>query len=594
MFLYFFLLSFTSFAQDYSIDSIFVTSKQSIPQKSETSSTFTITKDDIERNPKANLLELLSQVPGIDISTTGIQGGESSIFIRGAEARHTLILIDGVRSFDPTSIGRTFNASILDLVNIERIEILKGNQSVLYGSDAIGGVINIITKLGSQNKLIKLSTGNFNQVSAGFGTDYNKFSYSLIAQKKNSEFDDTIKGEEKDKKQSIMGQLGFLYEFNRILSQTSIVLNHSSFDTDKFDYTVNKPIDDNNASNKIEHGQLSQKVDYRLNQNSHIEADLHLMRIERDIKYDNGTSYETSEYSGFNYGIDLKLHHDNETSKTIYGFYSQTESYKDNDIKSKYLNQNDFYFNKHIRLNDKHHFDFGARATNNEYFGTHVVYGVGYKMIMNSYFLRVGHHTGFKAPTIYQLRAKENAYGAIGNEDLSPEKSRDYEISFGEESSLYKAELTAFYNEVDEFIDFNQGYQNLYKVIYKGVEFNGMRKISNLNVGASFTLLDLKTTASKKLARRPRQSYSTFLDWNLKKQNTFGLYYKLQGERIDYQGSTEIKLDKYQIVDLKYQWKKKNIKIGLIVGNFLNQSYEIVKGYSTLDRNYQLSIDYSY
>ncbi len=194
MFLYFFLLSFTSFAQDYSIDSIFVTSKQSIPQKSETSSTFTITKDDIERNPKANLLELLSQVPGIDISTTGIQGGESSIFIRGAEARHTLILIDGVRSFDPTSIGRTFNASILDLVNIERIEILKGNQSVLYGSDAIGGVINIITKLGSQNKLIKLSTGNFNQVSAGFGTDYNKFSYSLIAQKKNSEFDDTIKG----------------------------------------------------------------------------------------------------------------------------------------------------------------------------------------------------------------------------------------------------------------------------------------------------------------------------------------------------------------------------------------------------------------
>src|SRR5215471_9208243 len=102
----------------------------------------------LTRTNPASLVDALRSVPGLDITETGGPGRASNVRIRGANSGQTLVLIDGVRANDPTAPGADFDFSMFPAGTIERIEVLRGPQSALYGSDAIGGVINIITKKG--------------------------------------------------------------------------------------------------------------------------------------------------------------------------------------------------------------------------------------------------------------------------------------------------------------------------------------------------------------------------------------------------------------------------------------------------------------
>ena len=105
-----------------------------------------ITRDEIERSNAGSVAELLRSVPGLTVTESGGPGSTTSVMLRGAESQHTLVLIDGVRVNDPSGARDQFDFSTLSLDNVERIEVLRGPQSAVYGSDAMGGVINIITR----------------------------------------------------------------------------------------------------------------------------------------------------------------------------------------------------------------------------------------------------------------------------------------------------------------------------------------------------------------------------------------------------------------------------------------------------------------
>jgi vitamin B12 transporter len=107
-----------------------------------------IGRDEIEKANPASLADVLRGVPGVSLTETGGPGGATALRLRGNDARHTLVLIDGVRVNDPTDVGGGFDFATLSALDIERIEVLRGPQSALYGSDAIGGVVNIITRRG--------------------------------------------------------------------------------------------------------------------------------------------------------------------------------------------------------------------------------------------------------------------------------------------------------------------------------------------------------------------------------------------------------------------------------------------------------------
>lgn len=142
-----------------------------------------IRADEIQRSNPASLADVLRGVPGLSVTEAGGPAKLSTVFLRGAEARHTLVLIDGIRVSDTTSTGGEFDFANLVISDIERIEVLRGPQSALYGSDAIGGVINIVTRKGrGPNKSsVALEGGSYGTLALTGSTSggTKDFSYAL-------------------------------------------------------------------------------------------------------------------------------------------------------------------------------------------------------------------------------------------------------------------------------------------------------------------------------------------------------------------------------------------------------------------------------
>ncbi|HEB35661.1 MAG TPA: TonB-dependent receptor, partial [Candidatus Aminicenantes bacterium] len=153
------------------------------PAKEIASSVTVITKEQLEQSRKATVIEALQEVLGVSIIQNGPPGAAASVFLRGANSEHTLILMDGVELNDPISPSRSFDLAHLTLDNVERIEILRGPQSTLYGSDALGGVVNIITKKGQGKPEFSLSSlaGSYGTIitSAGINGSTERIQYSL-------------------------------------------------------------------------------------------------------------------------------------------------------------------------------------------------------------------------------------------------------------------------------------------------------------------------------------------------------------------------------------------------------------------------------
>ena len=151
------------------------------PLRSVGSAVTVLTAGEIEQTSVRDVGDLFRRVPGLTLTQSGGPGHVQTVRIRGGDVRHTLVMIDGIRVNDPISTGREFDFSTLALADVERIEVLRGPQSALYGSDAMGGVINIITKQGSgpPKATLSVETGRYGTketkggLSGGNGTvDY--------------------------------------------------------------------------------------------------------------------------------------------------------------------------------------------------------------------------------------------------------------------------------------------------------------------------------------------------------------------------------------------------------------------------------------
>lgn len=165
---------------------IIITATKTEINKRETGASITvISSDQIDKSQKMNIVDVLKNTPGISISTSSSLGGLADMYIRGTESNHVVVLVDGVKVNDTTSPQNGFDFAHLTTDNIERIEIVRGSQSTLYGSDAIGGVINIITKKGKGDpKFTLMAEGGsyytFKELAAVSGsTDWAYYSFAV-------------------------------------------------------------------------------------------------------------------------------------------------------------------------------------------------------------------------------------------------------------------------------------------------------------------------------------------------------------------------------------------------------------------------------
>lgn len=607
-------------AKEITLEEVVVTATRvETPMEEIASSVTVISSLEIERKQKTHVLEVLRGVPGLNVVQTGGTGRQTSIFIRGANSEHTLVMIDGVEVNDPISPGRSFDFAHLAVDNIERIEVLRGPQSTLYGSDAIGGVINIITKKGEGKPKFFLSAegGSFTtfRETAGLSGGNKWINYSLglsrydtkgisAASKKNGNY-------EKDgyDNTSLSTRLGFTPIENLNIDFLLRYINAES-EIDTWVYNVGV-VDDPNYIQKLEQFLFKTQAelslfDKRWNQrlglavNDHDRYNKNKKDPQHPFDFEQGSYY--GQLTKFDWQHHLKLH---KTNALTFGFEFEREQGKSkyyweslwgpgqSIFPEKTANMKGYYIQDEIKLWDRLFGTLGIRVDDHSGFGTETTYRIAPAYLIKEIGTKIKgtFGTGFKAPSLYQLFAPATLWGPIGNKNLKPEKSKGWDM--GVEQSLFRDKVTlgatVFRNDFDDLIqfDFAKGYINIAKAKTEGAElFAAVKPIEDLTIRLNYTHMD---TEDKKtdldLLRRPKNKFGLDLNYHFLKKGNANLGVIYVGKRDDLDPITfsrRIKLDGYTLVNLAASYDiTKNFQIFGRVENLFNKEYEEVKGYGT-------------
>ena len=567
------------------------------------SSVTVITSEEIEARQQTQVIDVLRSVPGVNVVQTGPMGGTVSVYIRGTENRHTLVLIDGVEFRDATQTGGNADLRNLTTDNIERIEVVRGPQSVLYGSDAIGGVINIITKKGQKQPtgFISLEAGSYNTkrgVAGGaFGNDHITSSFTVSGTKTDGlsvarEADGNREDDGYENKSAAL-------KINAMPSEMldlnfNLHLSTSQQDSDGFGYD-----DDGNSKSLIDNFDTldTDETTGRLEGVFHFLEDRWQMalggsysRVDRETDLEYGGEYD---FKGTIRKFDVQNTFLLDGHNTIVaGVETETETYEDNSLEKRATN-NAIYLQEQFAAGN-FAAAVGIRHDDHEAFGGITTWRVAptYTISATGTQLKGSVGTGFKAPSLYQLYGPDIDYGSwgyyvVGNKELEPEESIGYDI--GIEQPLFNKQwviaVSWFWNDIDNLIDYNDaddavGYYNVSGVKTQGIESSlSWYPCDYFNMQLGYTYTDVDTSGEQ-LYRRPFHKGTADLNFypieNL--QINFNAVYV--GERDD----TSKKLDAYTLVNLAASYQVcKNVKLFGRIENLFDEAYEEAAGYGTAE-----------
>jgi len=582
------------------------------PAKEIASSVTVISKEDLERMKKTTVLEALQEVLGVTILQNGPAGGSASVLLRGANSEHTLVMMDGVELNDPISPSRSYDLAHLLVENIERIEILRGPQSTLYGSDAMGGVVNIITRKGQGKPRFHLSTygGSYGTFAgtAGISGSVDKIHYSLGASRFQTDgfsaASTSYEGnEEKDGYRNLtlsgrfgyrpLDNLGFDFIVRTINTETDI------------DYSGGANGDDPNNIQNYDTLFLKGQVRALLLKNRW-EQKLSLSLVDYDRKYENSPDdvypySENIEYKSKLWKLDwqhnLFLHETNTLTFGIDYQHEQGESEYHSDgiwgpfsslfpLKRSYITG--FFLQDQIRVASQFFATVGVRRDRHSQFGIATTFRIApaYFIEQTGTKLKATYGTGFKAPSLFQLY--DSFYGY---EDLEPEKSTGWDLGFEQQILQGKILLSATYfsNQYENLINWSdQGYMNIRKAESKGAELLvQVRLFGNILFNATYTRTEAKDKVTDAwLLRRPKDKFSAILNYSFLKKGNINLSFIYIGETDDMDFSTwpytPETLPGYALFNTAVSFNiASNLQIFCRLDNIFNKAYEMIKGYGT-------------
>ncbi len=603
------------------------------PLKEVASSVTVIPGEEVERRQEPSVLELLREVPALDVVQAGGPGRQTSVMIRGAGDGQTLVLIDGIEMNDPISPSRSFDFANLTTDNIERIEIVRGPQSTLYGSDAAGGVINIITKKGKGELKAEASAeaGTYETylTRAGISGATQQFNYSLGASYQESEGISaarakgfTLEGEryknpEKDgyRNASMSSRAGWMPLPNL---EVDLFIRYIQAQTD-LDNFGGKGGDDPNAEQETK--QLFSRAQVKLSLLGGLwEQKLGVSYSDQHRDFlnpkdeDHPTESETSFYDGrmtkFDWQHNLFLHptntltlgaeYESETGRSkdeyeAFGFSMETK------FPRKEARTRSLYLQDEVKLWDSLFATAGLRFDDHSRFGSQTTWRLAPAYLVEATRTKIkgSYGTGFKAPTLYQL------YSQYGDKALEPEKSQGWDV--GVEQDLFgpilSLGITYFHNNFEDLIDFDLGtnkYVNLSEAETKGVEcFASLRPLEGLILKGTYTRTDAEDQKTHlTLLRRPRDKFSFEANYHFLGKGNINLVYLYVGKRVDNDFSTypaaRVTLDHYVLVNLAASYDLcPHFQIYGRVQNLLNEDYEEVRGYGTWGRSVFFGLKFS-
>ncbi len=522
--------------------------KTEVPLKDVAATVTVITKEEIEARQATEVPDLLREVPGLNVTRQGSRGGITTVFPRGGNSNFNLVLIDGIKVNDA---GGFYDFSDLSTDNIERIEIVRGPQSALYGADAMGSVIQIFTKRGQGAP----------RVDASFaGGNLNTF-------------------EEKLNLNGGVGQLGYSLGVGRTDTDGSLPINNAFRETtlsSRLDYTAAKALDlslvvrysdslfqfptggAGDRFDPLDPNQSSNQQRLLLNgKASHYllpwwQQTLQLGWYRRDLTFDDP----------FNPGIDFAaIHSTNEerrlsldyfwnllappmfeiSSVVTTGFAYEREEFEQHTIvtetsfPSSSANEASrdnraFYLQGQFDWKKRLFLTAGFRVDDNSAFGTEVTPRVSaaYILPITETKVRGGYGEGIKAPTFIQNFGDGSPF-VVGNPSLRPERSKSWEIGLDQPLLAGQADVsvTYFYNRFEDLIAFVGGspsFQNVQSARAKGLEFAARVALRyGLTVSGNYTFLETKVLDNggvggtelpegAPLIRRPKNTGSLAID----------------------------------------------------------------------------------
>ncbi|MFU8925945.1 TonB-dependent receptor plug domain-containing protein [Acinetobacter puyangensis] len=526
------LTSTTTFAADQTIelDPIVVTASKSEEKASEVPARISVINEQtIQQSQSASLPDLLQQEAALNIVQSGGIGQSTSVFIRGTESDQTLVLKDGVRLNTASAGMASFN--FLDASDLEHIEILKGPSSVLYGSDAIGGVIQLFTKIPTQNgAFITGEYGENNTYKTVVGGDFAQDGFYTQIRGQRMESDGTPVKNTLDAPDASYDQKGF----------------SAKAGVDKQNYALGVEYSDNNGTSIYDNYGVPVSQDFK-NQLLNITGRYNITDAlalnarwsqfkdnldQKEVNYLNQYDYVNTKRQE----ADLNVKWNVLPSQNI--LLGATIASIDVDSLSfgtqynKSLDSNGYYI-QHQYNNNGINTQLGIRLEDNDQFGTHMV-GQGairYQLFpTTSIYANIG--SAFRAPSGNDL------YGYGGNSELNPEESISYEIGLDQKLNYnITTGISLYSTKVDDLInsiciaDCNgwgvyQNY-NVDKAKMQGGEVYAKWEGENLYVNFGYSYVRAKDESTgEDLSRRPRQKASLTAGWA---DNHYGLSTTLIG-----------------------------------------------------------------
>ena len=550
------------------------------------SSIFILDSEEIRLRGIRSAIDAISSSPGVITKKNGSFGGVGSVRIRGASSSQTLVLIDGIPVNDASSPGGGYNFEYLDTSNIDRIEVLRGSQSTLWGSDAIGGVVNIYTKSAEKNSINLLSEiGSFGlrKINSELGIASNSSKFLFLVD------DTSLDGISKaDKKDGNVEKDGF--ETNSYSFKGDIDLNNiqikgllsyikSDVEYDSFGFVTGVQDGDERSITEEFIGNLTIKFnlfdDKLVNTFSVNQSD-----ISRDyFTNDNLTFGADGERKLYRYQGNIGFGGFN---KIAFGLEKEESI-----VNADKLSIDSYFFLYQFQPIKDLVISAGIRNDDNKGFNSKTTRKISaaYRVFENLS-IKTSWGEGFKVPTIFQTTffccGAESA-----NTNIRPEESTSYDLGF--DFSLkdkFSFSLVYFKKDINDQINFSfglGGYENIDFVESDGFEVSVNSEITEeINLYLNYSYIDSIDGRGQRLINIPKDSGELALTYNSSFNLSGSLTIKYNGSEIGTYGN----LDSWSRADINLFYKLNNFsEVYFRVENLLNKNYQQVFGYGTPDRS---------
>ena len=561
-----------------------ISANRQVEARNDSSAANTVfTREDIDRLQPSSVTDLLQRVPGVQVAQAGGRGSLPGIYIRGTQSAQSLVLVDGQRIGSSTS-GDS-NLQHLNIDQIERVEVLRGSRSVIYGSDAIGGVIQIFTRRGNEQGLQpRLHVGfGSNQTwerSLGLSGGDDKTRFNLGASLDDTAgLDRTHESYPSDSDHDAYRNKSVSLSLSHALTDdveigANLLDNRGKsefdnpfgrFDTNTFESVQQQPYSDFNVSS------VSSYVDARVNETWKTRIELgHSENREKtlDKLSDERTVFNTYRDS-VNWQNDLTL--DARNSLILGGDW-----YQDRVNSSTAFNEDSRWnraaFIQHRYQADSFSTELGLRHDDNQQFGSQNTWSGTFTLPLNSdNDLLLSYSEGFRAPTFNDLY-----YPDFSNPDLKPETSKSYELQWRSQlSDTSRLEASIYRTDLEDAIIFGSHSrpENVASARINGFEAALKQELFGWQSNLGVALIDPRDRdTGHTLARRARRTASWDLDRQFDRLG-LGASWQLVSGSYDDLNNTQ-PLAGYGTVGLRSSWAlNREIKLDLKLDNLLDKGY---------------------